>query len=383
MTILVYDRISYAITRREYTDEGFLRVPGRVARTGIQQYLASELGLKDRNPSEIINVYRPADEVFKPESLSSYDCKDVTDDHPTEMVSADNFKKLTVGVVSGSATQDGDFVQAVLVIKDVGAIKKAEAGKVQLSAGYTAEYVHEPGVTADGEQYEFIQRNIRINHVALVDRARAGAQARIFDKKQEGVMPQVTLDNGRAIEVQDQNVAAMIQDALARATDRAKTAEDSAQALQARVDAQAEEITALKAKTGDAALKAQVAEITRTSALAVKIAGKGFACDALDPLEIKRAAMAKVRPSLDWAGKSAAYVEAAFDMEAEKKESEDEEDPDKESEDEDEEEGKKPSSDSLSRLAADMAAQQRKKAESPQKKFVDSLTNSWKKTAGE
>lgn len=197
-------------------------------------------------------------------------------------------------------------------------------------------------------------------------------------------MPQVTLDNGRAIEVQDQNVAAMIQDALARATDRAKQAEDSAQALQARVDAQAEEITTLKAKTGDAALKAQVAEITRTSALAVKIAGKGFACDSLDPLEIKRAAMAKVRPSLDWAGKSAAYVEAAFDMEAEKKESEDEEDPDKkDSEDEDEEEGKKPSSDSLSRLAADMAAQQRKKAESPQKKFVDSLTNSWKKTAGE
>ena len=382
--VIAFDRVPYAITRREYTDEGFLRVPGRVARVGIQQYLASEIGLTDRAPGDIVNVYRPADEVFHADSLSSYDLKDATDDHPPEMVNAENFKSVTVGVVTG-AVRDGDFVLATLVIKDAAAIKKIESGKVQLSAGYSAEYIAEPGVTLDGEKYDFIQRNIRINHVALVDRARAGAQARIFDNKQEGVMPQVTLDNGRAIEVQDHNAAAMIQDALTRATDRAKKAEDGAQALQARVDAQAEEISGLKSKTSDAALKAQVAEIANAGRIARLIAGKGFACDSLDPLEIKRAAMAKVRPSIDWAAKSAAYLEAAFDMEAEKKESEDGDEEEKKTDDEDEDESEskeKGSNDSLRKLANDMAAQMHSKKESPKTKFVDGMTSAWKKTAG-
>lgn len=43
MKCTVFDRAGYRITQREYTDEGFLKVPGRVARTGIQEYLAREL----------------------------------------------------------------------------------------------------------------------------------------------------------------------------------------------------------------------------------------------------------------------------------------------------------------------------------------------------
>ncbi|MGL5729314.1 MAG: DUF2213 domain-containing protein, partial [Plesiomonas sp.] len=63
MLIQINDRASYSITQREYTPEGFLRVPGHVARPGIQQYLASELGL-DGDPNRIVNVYRPPEEVF-------------------------------------------------------------------------------------------------------------------------------------------------------------------------------------------------------------------------------------------------------------------------------------------------------------------------------
>ena len=176
------------------------------------------MGVTDKGPFDIITVYRPPEEVFHVDSLASYDSKDVTDDHPDEMVSAETYKTLTVGHVRGIGSQDGDFVSADLIVKDANAIKKIESGKVQLSAGYTADYDYSPGVTEDGTQYEFIQRNIRINHVALVDKARAGAMARVFDKSPIGdkPMPQVTLDNGRAIDLQSQETAALVQDSLDR-----------------------------------------------------------------------------------------------------------------------------------------------------------------------
>jgi uncharacterized protein len=367
---------SYGVTRREYTDEGFLKVPGRVARTGIQQYLAKELGITDRNPLDVINVYRPPEEVFSAESLASYDAKDVTDDHPSEMVSADTYKKLTVGHVRGLGVQDGDFVFADLIVKDAEAIKKIETGKVQLSAGYTAEYVHSPGVTDDGQEYEFIQRDIRINHVALVDKARAGAMARVFDKSPTGdkPMPRVTLDNGRAIEVQSEAEAALVQDALQQLKDKATNAEAKANkaqktidSMQAKLDAKDAELDKSKKASSDEAISKRLKELETVKGRACKVAGKEFSCDSLDPMAIKRAALESLKMNLD--GKSEAYIEAAFDMAEEKAE---------EAEDEDEEDKKK-STDSLSRLAASLSspvADGEKK--SAKDRYTQELENAWK-----
>ena len=138
MPILICDRSSYAISQREYTDEGFLRVPGRVARAGnVQEYYAKELGITDQNPSDIIRVYRPPEEVFKSESLSSYSGADVTDDHPKQMVDSKSFIDVTRGTALSEGRQDGDFVVVDLIIKDESAIKAIESGKVQLSARCT------------------------------------------------------------------------------------------------------------------------------------------------------------------------------------------------------------------------------------------------------
>ena len=40
----------------KFTQEGFLVAEPRVARTGIQEYTAAELGLRDRAPGEVIKV---------------------------------------------------------------------------------------------------------------------------------------------------------------------------------------------------------------------------------------------------------------------------------------------------------------------------------------
>lgn len=368
--MITVDRVGFgfnAQTKRSYTDEGFLLVPGRAARTGIQKYLASELGLNDRKPFDVVSVYRPPEEVFNADSLATYEAKDVTDDHPSDMVTAETYKTLTVGHVRGIGSQDGDFVLVDLIIKDAEAIKKIEQGKVQLSAGYTAHYDNTPGVTPGGEPYEFIQRQIKINHVALVDNARAGAMARIFDHKNGGhKMPQVTLDNGRAIDMQDENSAALVQDSLQRLKDKAANAEKkaekaqaSADAAQAKIDAKDEELAKLKEKTSDAALSARIAEVMKTTDRARKVAGKDFACDSLDATEIKRAALIKL--GKDVADKAAAYIEAMFDMAEEKAE---------EAEDEEEEEAKK-AADSHARFAADFDKLKPSEAQAARDKAYD------------
>ena len=62
-----------------------------------------------------------------------------------------------------------------------------------------------------------IQREIRHNHVAIVDNARAGYQARISDSKPKvEVMEKVTLDSGRTVEIEDPSKAALIADSIAR-----------------------------------------------------------------------------------------------------------------------------------------------------------------------
>ena len=369
MKIALFDRLTYSInSKREYTDEGFLKVPGRVARTGIQDYLASELGLEG-DPSRIVKVFRPADEVFNPNSLDSYNHVDVTNDHPGKLVDSQNFKTVTVGVVASAGVQDGDFVQTDLIIKDADAIKLIESGKAQLSAGYTAEYVKESGTTNDGVDYEFVQRDIKINHVALVDNARAGSMARIFDNKPSEVkLMLVTLDNGRAVEVEDA-VAAQVEDCVKRLTDAAEAEKEKADKMEAKADAMEEENEELKKKSSDTAINDRILIISTTMDAARILAGKEFTCKSLDSVEIKRAALAANKTDKDFSDQSAAYIEASFDMEMEKKKAEDEE----------EEEGKKKATDSHDQLSKDMAQGTKDQATAKQG-FHDSLTGGWKKT---
>lgn len=323
MKCTVFDRAGYRITQREYTDEGFLKVPGRVARTGIQEYLARELGL-DGDPMRVVRVFRPEEEVFNDASLNTYDASDITSPHPPLLVTALTYKGVAVGVVHGPGRRDGDFVVCDLIVKDQKTIDEIIGGKCELSAGYTAVYDETPGVTEDGQAYDYIQRDIKINHVAIVERARAGANARVFDHTPESNMThKVTLDSGSSVEVSDAATAVAITDAFERLNKKAHDAQVLADKAQAAADSATEKLgEALKASS-DEAINARVVLIGNTQALARKVAGDGFTCDSLDVIEIKRAALAVALPKRDWSDKSAGYVEAAFDAESDKDEEED------------------------------------------------------------
>ena len=311
MRLTVTDKLSYPITRREYTEEGFLRAPGRVARTGIQEYLAGELGLPgDQN--RIVRVFRPESEVFKQESLDSYSGADITIEHPSKMVDSESYKNVSIGTISGSATKDGSFVLANLIIKDSTGIKTAERGKVQLSAGYSAIYDDNVPENAD---YEYIQRDIQINHVALVDRARGGVQARLFDNKTElNKVGKITLDSGKSVDVQDESAAVLVNDHIDRQSQKIESLQAEIEKSKAVNDSLKEKLDEAIKQSSDAAIKERVEKIASVKEIAKKIAGKDFTCDSTNIIEIQRAALNKKRPLFDWAEKSDTYIKHAFDI---------------------------------------------------------------------
>jgi hypothetical protein len=322
MRILINDRISYKITHREVTPEGFLRVPGHVARSGIQQYLASELGL-DGDPMRIVGVYRPPEEVFSADSLASYLGADITLTHPDELVTAATYKQVTRGVALSQGTRDGDFVQCDLIIKDADTIKAIQVGTCELSAGYTADYVQ-----VDGDGYEYEQRNIVINHIAIVDRARAGRQARIFDNQPGGKPMPVTivLDSGRSIDVADAANAQVVADAFDRLNLALKTATTASEGAKATIDGLNEKVEKLTLASSDAEIAKRVAEIAKVQIVARKVVGDSFTCASVDTVEIMRAAMTVAKPQRNWSDKSADYVQCAFDSAAEEAEESKEDD---------------------------------------------------------
>lgn len=167
---------------RRRTRDGYLAARAKAARAGIYDYLGREIDPQATKfqADEIVKVYRPPEEVFAKDSVASFLMKPVTNDHPTHPVTADNWRQHSRGVV-GKALREGDYLSFDIVIMDADLIKDVESGKRELSNGYASDISFEDGTTKDGQIYQAIQRNIRGNHVAVVDKGRAGPFCRIQD----------------------------------------------------------------------------------------------------------------------------------------------------------------------------------------------------------
>lgn len=294
--MLIIDTVSLGDART--TADGYLVADAKIARTGIQQYRGDEMGRPDLS---VVRVYRPEDEVFSKDALASMAHRPITVNHPTEAVTAANWKQHSVGQVGGEVARDGDHVRVPLVLMDQGAIDAVQAGKRQLSVGYSADIDWTAGVTADGHAYDAVQRRIRGNHLAIVDQARAGPACRIGDgwsapqdvgDRDMPDLKKITLD-GLTIDVTDQVVEKLQKDAA----DAKAALADAGTAHKAALDAKDGEITALKAKLADAEmtpakLDAAVAARAKVIGDARKIAGDKLVVDGKTDVEIRRAAVA-------------------------------------------------------------------------------------------
>ncbi len=327
-------------SRRE--SDGALLADVRIARTGIQLYLGSEVdpdnehGLRDR---AVVRVYRPGSEVFSEDTMKSAAHRPVTNDHPPgHMVTSENWKKHSVGNTADEVSAQGIFLRVPLIVSDASAIADIEGGKREVSSGYTSELDFTAGRTPTGESYDAVQKNIRINHIAIVHRGRAGSQVRIgdaawgatpLDDGEQGdytmadkPLKTVTVD-GLSIEVTDQGaqVIEKLQRQLVDATaSSTKVLQDHAAALAAKDTELAKkdgEIAKLKTQIVDgAALDKLVSERTTVISDAARIVPKDkkLKTDGLSNAEIRRGAVALVIGDEALKDKSEVYVDARFDV---------------------------------------------------------------------
>lgn len=165
------------------TRDGYLAVRAKAARVGTYQYLGSEIDPENKRnlrDAGMVNVLRDDSAVFDNKSAHSFIGKPVTDDHPREAVNAGNWRDHARGVVMG-AMRDGEYLAFDLLLTDASAIAAVNGGKRELSNGYAADLEFGDFTAADGTKCVARQKSITGNHVAIVDRGRAGSSCRIGD----------------------------------------------------------------------------------------------------------------------------------------------------------------------------------------------------------
>lgn len=174
MKMLISERLS----KNKYkTSEGYLICTDAIlARTGKQTYLKDEI-FNDGDTTEI-EVDRPYNEVMNEKTISSFENKPITFEHPNEDVNVGNYKHYSIGYVrdvkQGRTDNGEDVLLGNLVITDQDAINAIESGEYSdLSCGYDCDIRDDNG---------YYQHCIRGNHVALCKEGRAGI-ARIVDSK--------------------------------------------------------------------------------------------------------------------------------------------------------------------------------------------------------
>ena len=180
--------IAYSVAKdtesnRIVDNNGFIEIKANpISKVGIFDYSGMQVGDKE-NPDKIYKVYRPAEELGSEETINSFKLIPFVDEHT---MLGDNGKPAEEKGVHGTTgedvyLQDGVLYSNLRIFSN--ALKNLiEAGKQELSCGYSCDYDFTSG-DFNGEHYDVIQRNLRGNHLALVQEGRMGKDVKVLDHK--------------------------------------------------------------------------------------------------------------------------------------------------------------------------------------------------------
>jgi hypothetical protein len=178
-----------AVSVREIDNNGFLHVRSSpLTRVQVAPYRGDEIPDWQKlklKPDKIYFLYRPEEELKKSETLLS------TNGIPIHLRHHDDYGKpeskyTRIGSTGTDARFHYPFLENSLHIHDEDAKKRIEDGSMkELSLGYNYELDPTPGKTPEGQPYDFVMRNIRANHLALVENGRAGAQVCVHDSSEK------------------------------------------------------------------------------------------------------------------------------------------------------------------------------------------------------
>lgn len=328
----------YLVKKFERTSEGFLKGRAVVTSVGVFTY-------RNKDGTEHTELRLP-EEVFAYDSLESLKLKPLTLLHPAQLITSQNVKDHIIGVVGDNPSKtsqmrdydtwnkpddltDGFHLSIDLVVHDEDSIQQVVEGKMRaLSCGYTCDLEEaESNARWCGVAYDFIQRNIRYNHVAIVPAARAGDAAVIKldgadvesvlvnrkKLKQEGtkMLKKVKLD-GITYEAEETVIKSLSEavtkvDELTSDVSKLEGERDAAIARADAAEAKAKAVEETSPQKLDELVNARV-QLRETAKLA-EVEVK----DGMTDEEIKKAVIVKLQPKATLDGKDGVYIQARFD----------------------------------------------------------------------
>ena len=319
---------------------GFIHIKDvPIAHLGVFPYLKAD--------NSIEMEAKLPDELLSDSTVSSADNKPVTNDHPTELVNKQNASKYMKGFTADNAHVDNDTLKVDMTITDADLISEINKGKQELSIGFETEIVPEKG-EYKGVAYDSVQRNIQINHVAVVEHGRAGHSVRLIGDSAEMVQQDnvdkkgkrmdttkvrldgadVTVATGDADKIikldadnseKEKKIADLkaqikdLQDQLAKLQGDDEETKKNADKAQAKADAAEKELADLKKKySGDAMDKAISARMELINKVKPYV-GDSYEFKGKTEKQLKLDAIKALDDSVDLDDKSDDYIDAYFD----------------------------------------------------------------------
>lgn len=314
------------------TEEGYIRANAIVTRSGVFNYKNEDGSLR--------RELRHPDEVWNTDSLASMEMIPVTNNHPAEkLVNAKNFKRLAIGYTGENIQKDGDYIIAPVVITDQDGVDWVKnQGRKELSLGYTVDLHPESG-TYNGDNYDFVQKNIRYNHLAIVNQARAGSEARIaldsaeiFNEEDKMSKRKIKIDNEEVMvesstaDYIDKMMMDLknLEDEKRRVEDEIAMIRDKLDRAEAERDSYKERLdnpkypngeTTVQAKMDESSFKRAVSDRVKVLKAAEEVLerSKRTNLDSMSNVEIQKMVIAQCRKTICLDGKSESYIEAMFD----------------------------------------------------------------------
>lgn len=212
------------MSKRQTDVNGYLLVRDNpITKVGVFPYLGREIGAPDAD--RIYQVYRPQEELEKPETIASANLVPWIDEHEFLGVEGTPAEKKGVqGTTGESARFEYPYLRNSIRAYSDFMKNLIDRGKVELSPSYRCRYEFSEGVF-DGQRYDAIQRDIRFNHLASVEEGRTGPDVAVQD------CLTITYDSAEFIKMELtpeilQQIRALIEQVLAEQTAAAGSDDD-------------------------------------------------------------------------------------------------------------------------------------------------------------
>lgn len=318
---------------------GFVHITNvPIARVGVFPYIKADnsVEMEAKLPTELLSEG----------TVSSANSKPITDNHPDELVTQVNARNYMKGFTATNAHVENDTLKVDMTITDKSLIDEINKGKQELSIGFETEVVPKKG-EYKGVAYDSVQRNIQINHVAVVEQGRAGHSVRLLGDSAEMIEQDVqkkgkrmdttkvrldgadvtvaTIDADKIIKLDADNAdkAKKIAELEAQIEEKKKELDElkgeaeeekkNADEAQAKADAAEKELDSLKKEySGDAMQKAVNDRLNLVGKVKPYL-GDSYDFNGKTDKQLKLDTITALDSSIDLKDKSDDYINAYFD----------------------------------------------------------------------